>query len=171
MQSRHSIAIDQLRPFFQPIVSVANGTIFGYEVLARLQGDAGQYNTIGWFFGDESVSDEDRIAVDRAVRERALQYVKEHPESGRLFLNIHPNWIFNYRESTETFPTLRLLDELGIDGENIVIEITEQKFLEANFEFLNRLIDRYRERGIKIAIDDFSFPNFDRLLSINCCIV
>ena len=166
MAFTHSRLTGQLQPFFQPIVSVADGKIFGYEVLARTRQDSGEIQNIGGFFNDESVSEEERLQVDRAVRESAFQYLKDHRSPGRLFVNIHPAWIYHFRESSEAFPTLRLMDDIGIAGENIIVEITEQKFHHSDFDFLNSLIDRYRERGLKIAIDDFSFPNFDRLLSI-----
>jgi EAL domain-containing protein (putative c-di-GMP-specific phosphodiesterase class I) len=167
MASTHSIVLKQLRPFFQPIVSVSDGSIYGYEVLARQLDEAGQVQNIGPFFNDESVPEDERIAVDRTVRERAFQHLKEQqPGPNRLFINIHPAWIYRRREPNALFPTIQMMDDAGLAGENLIVEITEQKFLDADFDFLNGLIDRYRERGIKIAIDDFSFPNFDRLLSI-----
>lgn len=166
MASTHSIILNQLRPFFQPIVSVSDGSIYGYEVLARQQAESGEIQNIGSFFNDESITEEERVKVDRSVRELAFKYLKDNAGTNRLFINIHPAWIYYYHDRSELFPTIRLMDDLGISGENIIVEITEQKFLDADFDFLNKLIDRYRERGIKIAIDDFSFPNFDRLLSI-----
>ncbi len=167
MASPNSIEPGQLRPFFQPIVSVSDGSIYGYEVLARQVNEAGDISNIGAFFNDETVPEQERISVDRTVRERSFQYLKEQkPGSNRLFINIHPAWIYRQRESDALFPTIQMMDEIGVPGDSLIVEITEQKFLQADFDFLNRLIDRYRERGIKIAIDDFSFPNFDRLLSI-----
>ena len=39
---------EQIIPFFQPILSVANGSVIGHEVLARLRTDEG-YESLGPF--------------------------------------------------------------------------------------------------------------------------
>ncbi len=160
-------AVQSVVPFFQPILSVANGRIYGYEVLSRFQDpESGEYRSMGAFFHDEERSDAEKLAVDRQVRASAFREFRRSGIDSRLFVNIHPSWIFDFHDSEDVFPTIRLLEETGISGENIVIEITEQRFHDSDFEFLNRLIDRYRAQGMKIAIDDFSFPNFDRLIDL-----
>ncbi len=52
----------------------------------------------------------------------------------------------------------------------MVVEITEKEINE-NMDIFNRYIAEYRKNGIKIAIDDFYFNNFDRLIKLNPDIV
>lgn len=150
-------------PFFQPIVSVADGSIFGYEALARRWID-GQAQSLGAFFNSADRSREEKLSLDRRMRELSLRQARQNGLRERLFLNIHPSWISAY--AGDEFPTIQLLERIGFPAEQLVIEIIEENILAEEFELLNRLLDRYRERGIKIAIDDFSYPNFDRLISL-----
>ncbi|MBX7059457.1 MAG: EAL domain-containing protein [Leptospirales bacterium] len=154
-----------LQPFFQPIISVADGRIFGYEALARLRvGD--EQRSLGAFFSSADRTREEKLNLDRRLRSLSLQRAREANISERLFLNIHPSWISaRYAEELD-FPTLQIIDETGFPAEQVVIEIIEEEIRHEDFDLLNRLLDRYRERGMKIAIDDFSYPNFDRLISL-----
>lgn len=154
-----------LAPYFQPVVSVADGRIFGYEVLGR-QFNGDEVRGLGEFFNSPAVPNDEKIAIDRQLRSLAFRRFKQEGRTERLFVNIHPNWIYQYHDRDEVFPTIRLAEEAGLAPEQLVIEITEEEFQHEDLNFLNRLADRYRERGIKIAIDDFSYPNFDRLISI-----
>lgn len=99
MVSSGSISRGQLRPFFRPIVSVTDGEIFGYEVLARTANADGSTGNLGAFFSDESVSEAERVRVDRMVRELAFERVQPLSDPPRLFINIHPAWIYQMRES------------------------------------------------------------------------
>ncbi|MCB1306948.1 MAG: EAL domain-containing protein [Leptospiraceae bacterium] len=152
-------------PFFQPIVSVADGLIYSYEVLGRGIRD-GQVSSLGPFFLNDDIDLDERMLIDRIIREKAIHRIAAIPGADRLFINIHPAWIFNFQNSAEEFPSIRMLREAGLHGDHLTIEITEQTIHLADFDRLNRLIDRYREQNIKIAVDDFSYPDFDRLISI-----
>lgn len=154
-----------LKSFFQPVISVADGSVYGYEVLGR-QESAEKVESLGPFFANPNIREGDKITVDRRIREQALQSFRSAGLDARVFVNIHPNWIYRFHDRNEEFPTLRLAREAGLKPEQLVIEITEQEFHEEDFGFLNRLVDRYREAGARIAIDDFSYANFDRLISL-----
>lgn len=158
-----------LTPHYQPIISVDNGMIFGYEVLGRYH-ENGEIKSLGNYFMDENISSEDKLKTDRIIRRKALEYFAEYlnkakiDHSPKLFINVNPSWILNLKDSSMEFPTIQYLNELGIPGENIVIEITEHQF-NSDIEVLNDMLDSYRKAGAKIAIDDFYFDNFDRLLA------
>ena len=155
-------------PFFQPIVSVSDGQIYGYEVLGRSLTEQGPVS-LGSFFHDVRTSHEERLQIDRSIRRQALEKKKREGSPARLFLNIHPAWI--YTRGADPFPTMQMVSELGLKPEEIIIEITEENLLSAEFSDVMRLIGRYREAGIRIAIDDFSYPNFDRLIAARPAIV
>lgn len=140
-----------LFPYFQPIVSVANGKIIGYEALAR-QLDA-QNNVISArsFFASRELGTEQRTEFDRQVRWQALQKFAELDSNTYLALNISAAWIDNLKQLNAT-PTLRMLEELNIDRHRIIIEITED---QADLTKLTEIVRRYRKQGLRVALDDF----------------
>ncbi len=160
----------RLVPFFQPIVSIADGSIYGYEVLGRFQDESGHYSSMGPYFADPTVPGHEKLIRSRKVRELAFLHSRDVGYQGRLFINVKPSWLVQVFKAGSEIPTLRLLRELGLNPENIVIEITEDEF-EGDLTVLDAVISRYREAGCKIAIDDFTFHNFDRLIHLRPDIV
>jgi len=154
--------LDALFPFFQPIVSVSDGSIVGYEVLARIKEDNG-YRSLGSFFGDKSISFAKRLQVDRLVREKALRQWSQSNRKEKLFINIFPSWLLKVGDNP--LFTLVLLEKYKIPGNQVVIEIIEEE-LEENCQEIKDLVRHYRKAGCQIAVDDFYFNNFDRLIHI-----
>jgi len=154
-----------LKPFFQPVVSVADGAVYGYEALGRRKTPE-RVESLGAFFASPEIDESEKISVDRRIREQAIQTMRQSGPDARLFVNIHPEWIYRYHDREDEFPTLQMMRASGLDPSRLVIEITEQEFHSEDFGFLNRLVDRYRAVGARIAIDDFSYANFDRLISL-----
>lgn len=158
--------------YFQPIISVSNGEIFGYEVLGRtLDGQS-----LGPYFSDPNISEKDKLETDRNIREKAIQLFSAKKIKTKLFININPSWIIESANSSQkknrsiVFYTINLIKKYKVNPHNIVIEITEKEFNE-NIDVFNNYIDEYRKNGISIAVDDFYFNSFDRLLKIKPDIV
>ncbi len=156
---------------FQPIISVASGGIFAYEVLGRQREDSGELASLGGFFHDETVPQTQKVLVDRQIRRQALERFRDEvttrDDRTRLFLNINPRWLIRHGASEDRgrLPTLTILDDLGLAGRRVVIEITEEE-IYTDYDAVIPLIDQYRQRGLQIAIDDFYFHNFDRLIEL-----
>lgn len=156
---------ERLAAFFQPIIAMDTRRIIGYEVLGRaVKGDS--VRSLGPFFCDELVSQDDHIVVDRILREQAFSKLAQMEEQPLLFINLKPSWIYRYEELGELY-TLTLLDKYGIDPKRIVIEITEESF-HGSMEGLRTVVDIYRARGCLIAIDDVGsgFSSTDRIAQI-----
>ncbi|MGO4371433.1 EAL domain-containing protein [Paenibacillus sp. 2TAB19] len=156
---------EKLAAYYQPIIAMDTRRIMGYEVLARaVKGDS--VRSLGPFFSDETVPDEEHILVDRLLREQAFAKLGQMDEPPMLFINLKPSWIYRYEQSGELF-TLSLLKKYGIDPRKVVIEITEQSF-QGSMEVLRTVVDLYREQGCQIAIDDVGsgFSSFDRIAQI-----
>lgn len=162
MEQGTNFSLDRLRAYFQPIVGVASGLVVGYEALGRIERN-GEVQSLGPFFHDVSIAYKDKLEADRYVREQAISRFVAECRHGFLTLNICPSWILN--NNGEEFFTLKLLERYGLDPQRVVIEILEQEYNLDNAEF-SRLIQHYRDRGLRIAIDDFSFHNFDRLIDL-----
>lgn len=148
-------------PYFQPIVETATGRIAGYEALARMEDAAGNIVSAGKVFSDDKIPVQERIEIDRDVRLQALEVLSSLPEDTFLSINISPEWL-QYLESLDDLPTLNMMKQVAGDPQRIVIEITE---LDGELEIIERLVERYREEGFRVAIDDFGsgFSQLDRI--------
>lgn len=158
----------QLIPHFQPIVDIATGQVAGHEVLARTLDRAGTAHPAGHLFSDPALDEQDVLAFDRAVRLQALQRFAEAGQPGFLTLNISPRWIDLLED--EWIPTIAMLDLYGVAPGKIIIEIVEAG---SNTGKLQHVVRRYKERGMRVAVDDFGAgcSQFDRVIQLEPDIV
>lgn len=150
-------------PFYQPLIDTATGRIAGYEALARLRGDDGNVISAGPLFTDPDVNPEDLLELDRQIRRMALERFRDTPD-GFISLNISPLWVSRLQPG-EPLPSLQLLEEIGLPADQVVFEITE---LQGDIHQLKDVVQRYRQAGIRIAIDDFGagYSMLDRVLAL-----
>jgi len=144
---------------YQPIVSLTDGKIFGYEALSRVLDDSISDNVL-----DLSIEHIFRIAekmnklweFETLCRKKALENAKhilvDVEKKLFLFLNVNPNVIHDI-EFKNGFTKKRLLYEYGQDFHNIVFEITERYAIIDKEAFLDS-IEHYRRQNYGIAIDD-----------------
>lgn len=144
-----------LDTFFQPIVCLQSGTTIGYEALNRPAPSK-------WFPSTESfydfVGQTDQVFLfDYFCRNISLQRfieLSEHLEAREdtlLFMNIHPHVLLD--SSYHSGETLGLLQDLGIDPGNIVLELTERSAV-TDFVQFEQVLSNYRSQGFRIAVDD-----------------
>lgn len=152
-----------LQPYFQPILSLDHFRVIGYEALGRKVTPLGE-ESLGPYFANPDIHDGDKRVVDRALRRQALAKLSSFEGDCKLFLNVKPSWIYDYRNRPDEIPTLRFLEELGVDGSRIVLELTEDQF-DGELSLLHEVLSVYRSKGCQIAIDDMGigFSNFDRV--------
>ncbi|SDS46950.1 EAL domain, c-di-GMP-specific phosphodiesterase class I (or its enzymatically inactive variant) [Halopseudomonas xinjiangensis] len=150
-------------PYFQPLIDTATGRIAGYEALARLRDDNGDVRSAGPLFTDPQVDPDDLLELDRTIRRMALESFRDNP-AGFLSLNISPLWVSRLEPGTP-LPSLALMAEIGLPPEQVVFEITE---LQGDIHQLKDVVQRYRQAGIRIAIDDFGagYSMLDRVLAL-----
>lgn len=153
-------------PFFQPIISLQNQRIIGYESLGRKLID-NKPMSLGPFFHNRAIDENDHLYIDRLLREKAIARLAEMPDGCMLFVNIRPSWIVRANNSDSPLPTLQLIDKYNVDPGRIVIEITEDES-QGTAQELSDIVMSYRRHGCKIAIDDVGsgFSNFDRIALI-----
>ncbi|HDZ57414.1 MAG TPA: EAL domain-containing protein [Pseudomonas xinjiangensis] len=150
-------------PYFQPLIDTATGRIAGYEALARLRDDSGGITSAGPLFVDPDVDPQDLLELERSVRHLALERFRDSPD-GFLSLNMSPLWIAQ-RAHGQPLPSLKLLEDIGLPAEQVVFEITE---LQGDIHQLKEVVQRYRQAGVRIAIDDFGagYSMLDRILAL-----
>ncbi|WP_243373276.1 EAL domain-containing protein [Geotalea sp. SG265] len=143
------IAGDLITPVFQPIFSLVDGTVHGYEALSRVGRPS--------HLADPEVlfarSAECGLAfpLEMLCRKNALIQSKELNITQRLFLNVCPSIL--QADDHERGVTAALLEKLGIERSNITFELTERTLID-DYALFNRVLSYYREQGYSIAIDD-----------------
>ena len=144
---------------FQPIYSANDGTVYAYEALTRIkQGariqDGYLFNNIGDLFKSailvNFISHLDVVCRANALKCAAQQELKK--TESYLCLNICPETLMD--PSHLMGITDQLADEYDIPKEKIILEITEESAIK-NLELFRQTVSRYRDRGYRIAIDDF----------------
>ncbi|MFB9330126.1 EAL domain-containing protein [Paenibacillus aurantiacus] len=138
-----------LYPVFQPIISLRDESVYGYEALSRFPANR-------WFAGPQQLFDfasrEGMVYVlDRLARERAIESSEGLAGGQKLFINLTAQ-IMDDPQFTPG-QTLSLLAKMGLSAHHVVFEITERSSIE-DFEAAKRTLDHYRSQGFQIAIDD-----------------
>ena len=138
-----------LTAHFQPIVCLANRSIYGYEGLIRGPVNTVIHSPVMLF---EAATKFGRVAhLDFLCREKVLQQFSRLNLPGRLFINIDPISILHsdFREGQ----TLKLVEKAGIDCSRVIIEVTETQPVE-DIALMQKVITHYRDMGFRVALDD-----------------
>jgi diguanylate cyclase (GGDEF)-like protein len=143
------LAQRDLYSLFQPIVSLSDRRILGYEALTRGPSNSPLHSPISLFAVARQAG---RLSeLELAARESACRRFAEQKLEGMLFLNVSPESLLE--PSHPPGRTLELLQKYGIAPSQVVIELTEQTPTE-DFELLYKALHHYRDMGFSIALDD-----------------
>lgn len=139
-----------VHPYFQPIVSLRTGEVYGYEVLSRI------------FYKDEvlkgdyvfSVADSLALTpeIDKLLFLNTIKYFGPY----KLFFNLSMKYFF--RELTTIF---HIAKRYSLDLSNVIFEITESQKLMQEGAAIS-IFRLFKEFSAGIAIDDFGagYSNF-----------
>ncbi|MBE9160951.1 EAL domain-containing protein [Tychonema sp. LEGE 06208] len=141
---------------YQPIVSIANNTINGFEALVRWQHpERGLISPVEFI----PIAEETGliVALGRWVLRTACQQIRQWQQ---LFQN-NPPLSVNVNLSVKQFsqPDLieyidLVLEESHLDGSSLKLEITESVLIE-NSDSVTAMLVQLRARNIHLCIDDF----------------
>lgn len=144
---------DGLSVHFQPIYAARDGSVFGIEALTRTVGP-NPFERIDQLFFNAILTDTictlDYHCRENALREASALGIQQH--TCLLFINVCPETLTD----PEHYPGLTDLfsDKWNISKDRIVLEITEASSI-TNYKIFKDAISYYRNRGYRIAIDDF----------------
>ncbi|KAF0811809.1 putative signaling protein [Andreprevotia sp. IGB-42] len=150
---RHELVLlldgGKLSALFQPIASLNDGEIFGYEGLIRGPSDSFLHSPINLFRSADAVGL--LPALDLACRRTIIAAFVAERLPGRLFLNVSPSCLTapDFRPGI----TLDILRNVGLQPQRVVIELTETQPTH-DYALLKDALLHYREMGFQIAIDD-----------------
>ncbi len=138
-----------IKSVYQPIVSLTNGEIYGYEALSRVTKKELNINIEQMFRTADKTGRS--WELETLCRTKALENSTELEEGKKLFLNVNSN-IIHDKKFKEGF-TKERLNEYGLNSNNIIFEITERTAIIDNNAFLTS-IEHYKNQNYSIAIDD-----------------
>jgi diguanylate cyclase (GGDEF)-like protein len=134
---------------FQPIVSLDNGTVMGYEALTRPEGFAAM-DSVEPVFEAARTSGHIRD-LDWLCRRRAVEEARQLPADKPLFLNISAAALLDPVHGVDQL--LLLLSTADRAPTSVVLEITEHEHIR-DYEVLASVLASYRAEGIRFALDD-----------------
>ena len=139
----------QIKTLFQPIISLKDGSVLGFEALSR-----GPKNTTlenpGVLFDLARVYGK-LWELEFLCRIKALEKASQYDQPYNFFINVDPDIIKD--EKFKRGFTKEFLNEFNINPSNIIFELTEKNSVADIISF-KKLIKNYKDQGYKIAIDD-----------------
>ncbi|SHL73456.1 bifunctional diguanylate cyclase/phosphodiesterase [Phytopseudomonas punonensis] len=143
------LAHGDLHSLFQPIVSVAERRVLGYEALTRGPSNSPLHSPLTLFAAARQTGVLSQL--EHACRKSACRRFSELKLDGLLFLNVSPDSLLDANHQPGR--TLQLLQTYGIAPSRVVIELTEQSPTD-DFYLLDTALHHYRDMGFSIALDD-----------------
>jgi EAL domain-containing protein (putative c-di-GMP-specific phosphodiesterase class I) len=142
----------QMRPHFQPIVSLETGKVFGREALMR--GKLGATEVRGGELLAAAEAHEALFSFDYRARTAALEIgLPLLPEGEILFVNLDPRAALDVESSLRT--TWPVVGRMGADPSRICLEIVKPERCPDR-DMLGEMVDAHRKRGALLALDDLS---------------
>lgn len=145
----HILAHGDITTLFQPIVSLSERRILGYEALSRGPSNGPLHSPINLLATARHAGRLNELEM--TCRETACRRYSQGALRGKLFLNASPETLLDATHKPGR--TLELLHTYGISADNVVIELTEQAPAD-DLELLDKALHHYRSMGFSIALDD-----------------
>lgn len=163
-QLQEIISEREIYPVYQPIVSLKDGKILGYEALSRISLKTCSFNIEEMF--DYAQEMQCLWELEYICRKKALKEIKGVIGRKKLFLNIDPNILYDKR--FQAGMTLSYLKRYNIAPENIIFEICERTNINA-IETFQDAVNHYKKQNYQIAIDDFGkgYANYNRIFFLH----
>lgn len=151
---RKAVAEDQLINFYQPQISLSNGSICGMEALARwIHPAKGLISPAAFIPIAESTGLIEKLGID-LVRKACIQGKKWRDAGFKKFI-MAVNLSGRLLRRRDLFHQIMSCIEVsGYPPDGLEVEFTEGVLIE-NMDFTVELINKLRAEGVKMAIDDF----------------
>ncbi len=153
---QHAVEDNEFVPYYQPIVSLDSGRVVAFELLARwLHPHKGLLPPSEFI----PVAEQTGLIVPMAkllLRDGCSQLRRwQHRLAWDPPLSIGMNITAAHLERAEFMNTVRsVLDRRGIEGRQLVVEITESMMIRRRDKVL-QILAVLKEMGVRIFVDDF----------------
>ena len=147
---RNALSKAEFVPWFQPVVSLDDGALVGYEALARWVDPDGRVITPDSFL-TEAKRSELIVDLDRVILERSLAVLRALPAPLHIAVNVSAASL-----SLDNFADLVIaaVTRSGADPSRLRLEFTETDLLTVTTA-VRTTMDRLVEFGIRWYVDDF----------------
>jgi EAL domain-containing protein (putative c-di-GMP-specific phosphodiesterase class I) len=142
---RAVLAGRKLHAVYQPVVSIKDSKIVGYEALIR--GPAGELERPDVLFAVAHEADM-TLELESLCLETIFTKVPRAITGKKLFVNASPRLLGH-----SVFLDERNLQSIGRAHPNVVVEISEKEVVH-DYPAFRETLDRLRHAGLQIAIDD-----------------
>lgn len=144
--------IEKLDYAFQPIINSHSGKIYAVEALLRNVEKISGLTSIDDLF-DLAFNDDYLYELDLQLREKAIsKFSKIDINNLKLFYNLDNRIIYNKTYSQGN--TEKILKKYNLKKDSICFELSEKGTAIEQNAFIP-MLQKYKESGYKIAIDDF----------------
>lgn len=153
MDIRQAIANDELSLWFQPIVALGSGTVIAFELLLRWQHPQHGELLPGEFIPLIELTDM-MEPLTWWVLTRAVRVLQSWQVAGwpyQLAVNISAR---NIADSNFSERVRKLLEQHGVAGDRLILEITESALM-ADPHQARRVLQAMGDLGIQFSIDDY----------------
>ena len=153
---RRALEREEFRVFYQPIVSLENGQLAGFEALIRWQHpERGFINPADFI---PLAEDTGMIApiglwILRRACQQLSQWQWQSPANRSLFMSVNLS-AKQVPESNLVDQIREILEETHVEARHLKLEITETTVME-NAELAAQLFKRLKALGVQLSIDDF----------------
>lgn len=131
---------------FQPIVNITSRAIFAQEALVRGPNNESAEHIFA------HVNEDNRYRFDQACRVTAIKLAAQLGIETFLSINFMSKAV--YRPELCIRTTLAAADTYGFPIDRIILEVTESERVD-DHAHLREIVQHYKQRGFKTAIDDF----------------
>lgn len=153
---RLAIERDEFELFYQPLVSLDDVTLMGFEALVRWNHPSRGLITPGEFI---QIAETTGLIIPMTYK--LLRFACEQLAEWKKDGHCGPEFVISVNLSASHLSQKGILDHLratifetGIDPENLKLEITESAVMK-NAENSIAVLSKIKELGIKLSIDDF----------------
>jgi diguanylate cyclase (GGDEF)-like protein len=146
---------ERVMPFYQPLIRLSDGTIDGFEALARIRMDNGTIVSAGQFqaaLNDPSIAFRLTDQMLGHIARDLRSWLDAGFDVGHVGINLSTADF--HRGDIEQ----RLMDAFepaGVPLDRVALEVTEGVFMDGHDDKVIRVIEKLRQKGIIVALDDF----------------
>ena len=161
LKIKKALEEDRIVPYYQAIYNLETNKIEKYESLMRLIKEDGSVIS-PYYFLEISKKSKQYLKLTKRIIRKSFEYFKD--KDFEFSVNLTIKDIKNHEVSSFIIEKLK---EYNL-ASKVVFEIVESEGID-NFEEINNFIDKVKELGCKIAIDDFGsgYSNFEYLIKLN----
>lgn len=154
---------EKIKTIFQPIISLKDSTVLGYEALSR--GPKNSFMHSPQVLINVSGKYNREIELEELFSSNALESFYRSNTTAKIFLNISPK-VLHSKEFKNSF-TKEFLNKYSLKCEDVIFEVTEKDEV-IDIEDFNSSIDFYKMQDYEIAIDDsgIGYSGLNRLCNI-----